>query len=104
MAGSAAGLARCRMVNNHGQFLVAGLDSANVTRDIEASCLRETELQEAASIHNQRRREEWVAGRIAAKYAFLYAELSASFAGSGELSLRMLNRADLAAFSSEMYR
>src|ERR1700691_4762087 len=108
MAGSAAGWARsgmrCGMVTKHGRSLVAGLDSAEITREIQASCLRETEIQEAAAILNRRRREEWVAGRIAAKYAFLCGERFSEFAGPGELYLRRLSGADLAAFSCADYR
>jgi hypothetical protein len=92
------------MVTEHGRSLVAGLDSAEVTGTIQASCLRETEIHEAAAILNRRRREEWVAGRIAAKYAFLCGERFHESAGSGALYLRMLDGADLAAFSSEEYR
>jgi len=91
------------MVTEQGRSLVAGLDSAEVTREIQASCLREIEIQEAAAILNRRRREEWVAGRIAAKYAFLYGDLFPESAGSDTLYFRMLHSADLAAFSSETY-
>jgi hypothetical protein len=92
------------MVTNQGRSLVAGLDSAEVTREIQASCLRETEIQEAAAIFNPRRRAEWVAGRIAAKYAFLSGEQFPESACFGTLYLRKLSCADLTAFSSETYR
>jgi hypothetical protein len=87
-----------------GMSLVAGLDSAEITSDIQASCLRETEIQEAAAILNRRRREEWIAGRIAAKYAFFYSEQFHETTGSGALYVRKLDSADLAAFSSDQYR
>ena len=87
-----------------GRSLVAALDSAEVTGEIQASCLRETEIHEAAAISNRWRREEWVAGRIAAKYAFLCGERFPESAGSGALYLRKLDSADLATFSSEAYR
>ncbi|MGA2848898.1 MAG: hypothetical protein ABSE46_07885 [Terracidiphilus sp.] len=92
------------MVTEQGRSLVAVLDSAEVTGEIQACCLRETEGQEAAAILNQRRREEWVAGRIAAKYTFLHGEQFPESAGSGALYLRKLNSVDLEAFSSEEYR
>jgi hypothetical protein len=92
------------MVTKLIRSLVAALDSVEVTREIQAACLRETEIQEAAAILNRRRREEWVAGRIAAKYAFLCDERFPQSAGCGALYLRMLDSADLAAFSSEAYR
>jgi len=92
------------MDTKHGRSLVAALDSADVTEEIQASCLRENETQEAAAILNRRRREEWVAGRIAAKYAFLRGAQYPESAGSGELYLRMLDSADLAEFSFEAYR
>ncbi|MFZ0306243.1 MAG: hypothetical protein WAL75_26395 [Terracidiphilus sp.] len=91
------------MVTKRGRSLVAGLDSAEVTGEIQSSCLRETEIQESSAITNRRRREEWVAGRIAAKYAFLCDEQYPESAGAGELYLRMLDGAELAAFSSEAY-
>lgn len=87
-----------------GMSLVAGLDSAEIARDIQISCLRETEIQQAAAILNRQRREEWIAGRIAAKYAFLYGEQFPETAGSGALYVRKLDSADLAAFSSDQYR
>jgi len=92
------------MVTKHGRSLVAGLDSVEVTREIQESCLRETEIQEAAAIFNPQRRAEWVAGRIAAKYAFLSSEQFHESDGFGTLYLRKLNSADLAAFSSDEYR
>ena len=92
------------MATKHGRSLVAGLDSAEITAEIHTSYLRETEVQEAAAIANRRRREEWVAGRIAAKYAFLCGERFHESAGSDELYLRRLNSTDLATFSSEEYR
>jgi hypothetical protein len=92
------------MITKRKQSLVVALDSAVITREIHASCLRETEIQEGAAILNQQRREEWVAGRIATKYAFLYGEQFPESAASGRLYLRNLDSADLAAFSSEEYR
>lgn len=92
------------MVTKHSRSLVAGLDSAEVSWGLQASCLRETEIQEAAAILNPRRRDEWVAGRMAAKYAFLSDEQSTESAGSGTLYFRKLDSVDLAAFSSEAYR
>jgi hypothetical protein len=92
------------MVTKHGRRLVAGLDSALVTAEIQESCLRENEIQQAAAILNRRRREEWVAGRIAAKYAFLCGEQFPNSTGSGTLYLQKLHIADLAAYSSETYR
>jgi hypothetical protein len=92
------------MVTKQIRSLVAGLDSAEVTGEIQASCLRETEIREAAAILNRRRREEWVAGRIAAKYAFLCGERFPKSAGFGALYFQKLDGADLAAFTSEAYR
>ena len=92
------------MVIDQSCALVAGLDSARITEEIQTSCLRPTEMQEAAAIANRRRREEWVAGRIAAKYTFLCGEQSHESNRSGALYLRMLDSADLAAFSSVEYR
>jgi hypothetical protein len=92
------------MATKHDLSLVAALDSAEITAEIQTSYLRETEVQEAATIANQRRREEWVAGRIAAKYAFLDGEGFHESAGLGELYVRKLNIADLASFSSDAYR
>jgi hypothetical protein len=92
------------MATNHDLSLVAALDSAEITGAIQTSCLREAEIQEAAAIANQRRREEWVAGRLAAKYAFLCGERFHESAGLGELYVRKLDSADLATFSSAEYR
>jgi hypothetical protein len=92
------------MVTKQSGLLVAGLDSAEVSAEIRATCLRETEIEEAATVLNRQRREEWVAGRIAAKYAFLCGERLPECCGSGELYLRKLKSADLADFSSEAYR
>jgi hypothetical protein len=61
-------------------------------------------MQQAASILNRRRREEWVAGRIAAKYAFLCGEQLPNSTGPGTLYFQKLHSTDLAAFSSETYR
>lgn len=88
----------------HGRSMVATLDSAEVTGEVQASCLRESELQEAAAILNRRRRDEWVAGRIAAKYTFLHGEQFPETTGSGALYLRKLDSADIAEFSFEAYR
>jgi hypothetical protein len=104
MAVSVVDWARCEMATNHDLSLVAALDSAEITAAIQTSCLREVEIQEAAAIANRRRREEWVAGRIAAKYAFLYGERFRESAAFGELYVRKLDRADLATFASEAYR
>jgi 4'-phosphopantetheinyl transferase EntD len=84
--------------------MVAALDSAPITAEIQESCLRENEMLEAAAILNPLRRDEWVAGRIAAKYAFLCGEAFPESAGSGALHLQKLSSADLAAFNSEAYR
>jgi len=92
------------MVTKQFRSLVAGLDSAEVTEEIQVTCLRETEMQEAAAILNPRRRSEWIAGRIAAKYAFLCGEQHPESAEFGALYLRKLNSANLAAFSSDAYR
>jgi hypothetical protein len=92
------------MVTEQRQAMVARLDSAEVRGEIQESYLRETEIQEAAAILNRRRREEWVAGRIAAKYAFLCGKPFPESAGSGTLYLQKLESADLAVFSSESYR
>ena len=83
--------------------IVAALDSAEVTREIQESCLRESEIQQAAAILNRRRREEWVAGRIAAKYAFLCNAASSESSAAGALYLQKLSSADLAEFSSSQY-
>ncbi|MGA2217841.1 MAG: hypothetical protein ABSG51_07135 [Terracidiphilus sp.] len=56
------------------------------------------------AILNRRRREEWVAGRIAAKYAFLRGVHVPESAGPGALYLQKLDGADLAEFSFEAYR
>jgi hypothetical protein len=92
------------MVTKHGRSMVAGLDSAEITLEIQSSCLCEPEIQEAATIVSRRRREEWVAGRIAAKYTFLYSQQFTESGGCGALYFRQLNSDDLAAFSSEAYR
>ncbi|HUB53205.1 MAG TPA: hypothetical protein VL986_13705 [Terracidiphilus sp.] len=89
---------------NHGRSLVAALDSAVVSAEIRESCLREDEICEAQAILNQRRREEWVAGRIAAKYAFLYTERFPETCGTGALYLKKLCIEDLAAFGFETFR
>jgi hypothetical protein len=92
------------MVTEHLRAMVTRLDSSDVTREIQESCLREDEMQEAAAILNRRRREEWVAGRIAAKYAFLCGKPFPESPGSGALYLLKLDSASLAAFTSESYR
>ena len=53
---------------------------------------------------NARRRDEWIAGRIAAKYAFLCGETLTGAAPSDALYLRKLNGTDLEAFPHDAYR
>lgn len=92
------------MVTKMSAPMVAGVDSARMTWEFQQSCLRETEMQEAVAISNQRRRDEWIAGRIAAKYVFLCATGAGECAETGALDFRMLSTADLSALGSEAYR
>lgn len=84
--------------------LVALIDSAAIPPETLHSCLRESEIQSAAAILNRRRRDEWIAGRVAAKYAFLSGTLGPYPEQSGGLCFRELSSSDLADFPREIYR
>jgi len=92
------------MVTDHGCRLVAILDSAGLPADCYASCLSATELREASAIANDRRRQEWVAGRVAAKYVFLHRESCGASAASTAMHSRRLTYTELATFAPETYR
>jgi hypothetical protein len=92
------------MVIEQNRHLVAVLDSIEVTRDIEAVCLRENEIEEAEAISNHRRRAEWIAGRIAAKYAFLSGEQAKGSSGVTALCISRLNGANFADFGFDAYQ
>lgn len=92
------------MAVEQSRHMVAVLDSVEVTRHIKALCLLENEIEESAAIPNQLRRAERVAGRIAAKYAFLFGERMTQSSSDGALWVRRLNGRDLTAFSSKEYR
>jgi 4'-phosphopantetheinyl transferase EntD len=84
--------------------LVGILDSAKLSADQCVACLSPIELDESVAISNQRRRAEWLAGRIAAKFVFLERERSSASARSSGLRMRQITLGDLAGFSSETYR
>ena len=84
--------------------LVTLLDSGEIPQEICQSCLNESEIREAAAISNQSRKEDWVAGRIASKYAFLCRETSIDSSELSTLYLQKISRTDLAAFTVKEYR
>jgi hypothetical protein len=92
------------MVIECSRSLVAGLDSGEVTDTMRRACLRQDEMQQALPIQNRRRWDEWVAGRIAAKYAFLCGERFPGTSATDALDVRRLRRSDVDTFRSEDYR
>jgi hypothetical protein len=84
--------------------VVAILDSAGMAPDLYTCYLSPAELTEASVIGNERRRAEWVAGRLAAKYVFLHRERFGAFAGASLLTARNLTSIELDAFFRETYR
>jgi 4'-phosphopantetheinyl transferase EntD len=62
------------------------------------------ELRESSAIHHPRRREEWLAGRIAAKFVFLERESAGTVDPGSSLVLRHITSAALAKFPAEAYR
>jgi len=67
--------------------LIGVLDSAQLAGDKASRWLAESETADYTSIRNPRRQAEWLAGRIAAKYAFLHRGQA-----SGLLSLAHITR------------
>jgi len=54
-----------------GNCTVAVLDSTEVSEEAHIHCLSGKEIKKIAGIKNKKRRSEWLAGRLAAKYLFL---------------------------------
>ena len=67
--------------------LIGVLDSAQLAGSGASRWLTETETADYAAIRNPRRQAEWLAGRIAAKYAFLHRGQA-----SGPLALARITR------------
>jgi phosphopantetheinyl transferase (holo-ACP synthase) len=91
------------MVIDGGRPLVGLLDSASLPAGACTTWLSEPERRDAQAIANNRRRDEWTAGRIAAKYVFLHRDRFGGFIGTGALSLQSLTGKELAGFSPEAY-
>jgi 4'-phosphopantetheinyl transferase EntD len=92
------------MATEYGRQLVAVLDSTELTADTCGSYLSAVEVGEASAIAHPRRRQEWLAGRMAAKFVFLQRELTGACAQSNGLYLKKISVAELAAFAQEVYR
>jgi hypothetical protein len=92
------------MVTDTGCPLVAILDSAGFPADCYTSFLSAAELSDASAIANDRRRQEWVAGRVAAKYVFLHRDRCCASAASTAMHSRHLTNTELAIFAPETYR
>jgi 4'-phosphopantetheinyl transferase EntD len=82
--------------------LVGILDSAELMAADSRVWLCAEEFQDYSLIRNQRRKDEWLAGRVAAKFVFLERERSS--APSAEPCLRQIDAGALAEFPSETYR
>lgn len=89
------------MAINGGRQMVGILDAAEFAGE-PAQYLSPAELQECAAVRNERRREEWMAGRLAAKFVFLHRERSE--ASGAELHLQKITTGDLAGFTPQDYR
>src|SRR5258708_29731555 len=79
------------------------LNSAELSVDDRSLWLSASEIQEFSSIGNSRRADEWLAGRVAAKFLFLKRERAADHK-SFELHLQEITRKQLEDFTSEIYR
>src|SRR5207244_13491855 len=63
--------ARCAMGIDRQSPVVGILDSAELPVERHELYLSAAELHDSCAIHNPRRKEEWFAGRMAAKFVFL---------------------------------
>jgi 4'-phosphopantetheinyl transferase EntD len=84
--------------------LIAIVDSAGIPAESYSSRLSVEENAAASAIASPKRREEWLAGRMAAKYVFLRRELSGASEQSEGLYLQKIGIAELAGFDSQVYR
>lgn len=82
---------------------VALLDSDELLPADAAQVLSPQEFQEYSRIRHKRRRAEWLAGRIAAKFLFLQQEGSGAPVPGGT-GPHKIARGDLALYSSELFR
>lgn len=78
------------------------LAAADLPVDCCASCFTAAERDLYAAFRSERRRQEWLAGRIATKFLFLKREQGGS--ESGELRLEKITPCDLRQFSPADYR
>jgi hypothetical protein len=83
--------------------LIGILDSAELSAENRTLCLSAEELQECSAIHNPRRADEWLAGRIAAKFLFMQRERSVTHKYF-ELNLQKITRKQIVDYTPEMYR
>ena len=102
--GEVRNMSAAQMAITERRPLVTLLDSREIAWEMRQSFLNETEKQEAAAISNSRGREDWIAGRIASKWAFLFCDTITDSSESSALCLQKIGRTELAAFSAEEYR
>jgi hypothetical protein len=92
------------MATNIRRPLVGLLDSAELDADRFASCLAAAELHDWSGIHHQERRDEWLAGRMAAKFVFLHRQEPGTSSETAELSLQRITSGTLDGFTPRAYR
>ena len=91
------------MATANSPALVGILDSAALPA-FPPAFLGPEELCGSSAIQHPRRREEWLAGRIAAKFVFLEREWVGASDPSAQLALRHITPSALAKFPAEAYR
>src|SRR5689334_24514495 len=104
MAESAGSWGRCAMGIPEVLLPVAMLDCDELQRFEWSRCLAAEEVDESRRIANHRRREEWVAGRIAAKFVFLQRERSGVTGYEPQLQLQSVTAPMLDAHTAEAYQ
>jgi 4'-phosphopantetheinyl transferase EntD len=83
--------------------LVAIVDSAEISAHGFATYLAPAELRHAETILSPGRKAEWMAGRVAAKYAFLRREVYGPATAAAELQAAKVGTVELAEFDAEFY-
>ena len=92
------------MAINFTKNVIGVLDSTELTPQNYVNCLSAGEVEQFSLIRNLRRKHEWLAGRLSAKFLFLSGADTPGDPPAGELRLFTITHDTLAQFDSAAYR